>query len=191
MARQISTSVSDFILACSVFYVTFSLFLDNSIYAASGLLIQGAAASVGVVRFSMRRPESSPIFRAHKLLSWLAATAGMGLIAYQFCSNYQALLMSYVIISFSGLVTLFSQLMDAKNKQLFVQASSGLSLLTTLILSLIHMNVYGVSAALIYILSGVVFGGDGVIIGIQRVDLLHYGLVAGNILFLFSLRQNL
>ncbi|XP_060586830.1 uncharacterized protein LOC132742424 [Ruditapes philippinarum] len=187
MARQISTSVSDLILACSALYVTLSLFQDGYVFAASGLLIQGTAAGVGVVRFAMRRPESSPVFRAHKLLSWLAATAGMGLIAYQFCTSYQVLLMSYIIISFSGLVTLTSQFMDAKNKQLFVQASSGLALLTVLILSLLEWNVYGISAALTYIISGAVFGSDGVIFGVQRVDLLHYGLVAGNIFFLFSL----
>ncbi|XP_045194703.2 uncharacterized protein LOC123550338 [Mercenaria mercenaria] len=187
MARQISTSVSDFVLACSVFYVASYLFIGNNRYAATGLLIQGAAASVGVARFAMRRPESTPVFRAHKLLSWLAATAGMGLIAYQYCTNYGALTMSYVIISFSGLVTISSQFMDAKNKQLFVQASSGLALLTVLILSLLQMNIYGISAALTYILSGAIFGSEGVMLGFQRVDLLHYGLVAGNIFFLFSL----
>lgn len=187
MARQISTSVSDFALACSVFYVAFYLFLGNNIYASIGLLIQGAAASAGVVRFAMRRPESTPVFRAHKLLSWLATVAGMGLIAYQFCTNYRAVTMSYIIISFSGMVMLASQFMDAKNKQLFVQASSGLSVLTVLILSFLQVNIYGIVAALTYILTGAIIGSEGVLFGIQRVDILHYGLVAGNFCFLFSL----
>lgn len=187
MARQISTSVSDFVLACSVLYITAQLFVANSKYAATGLLIQGAAASVGVARFAMRRPESTPVFRAHKLLSWLASTAGLGLIAYQFCTLYNSLLMSYVIIAFSGLVTLTSQFMDANNKQLFVQASSGLALLTVLVLSVLNLNMYGIAAALTYILTGAAFGSEGVILGVQKLDLLHYGLVAGNIFFLFSL----
>lgn len=187
MARQISTSVSDFVLACSVFYVATRLFYEGCQYAALGLLIQGAAASVGVARFAMRRPESTPVFRAHKLLSWLASTAGLGLVAYQYCSKYDSLLMKYIIIAFSGLVTLTSQFMDANNKQLFVQASSGLALLTVLVFSLIHFNVYGISAALTYILTGAIIGAEGVIFGLQRVDLLHYGLVAGNLFFLYSL----
>lgn len=187
MARQLSTSVSDFVLACSVYYVVFFLYSKGTMYAATGLFIQGMAASVGVVRFGMRRPESSPVFRTHKLLSWLAATAGMGLVAYQFCMVYNKITMSFVIIAFAGMVTLTSQFMDANNKQLFVQASSGLSLLTVLILSFINTNIYGISAALTYIITGAVFGGDGVIAGVQKVDFLHYGLVAGNLFFLRSL----
>lgn len=186
MARQLSTSISDFVLACSVFYAASHLFLTNSQYAATGLLIQGAAASIGVARFAMRRPESTPVFRAHKLLSWLASTAGLGLIAYQFCVNFGATLMSYVIIAFATAVTLTSQFMDAKNKQLFVQACSGLSLLTVLILSVLSWNIYGMAAALTYILTGALFGSDGAKFGVLNVDILHYGLVIGNILFMWS-----
>ncbi|KAL4235469.1 hypothetical protein ACF0H5_007105 [Mactra antiquata] len=187
MARQLSTSLSDFILACTVFYSVCYLYHYGIMYAAVGLSIQGIAASMGVIRFSLRRPESSPVFRAHKLLSWLAATAGMGLIAYQFCILYKSIAMSYVIIAFPGMVTLSSQFMDAKNKQLFVQASSGLSVLTVLILSLLNSNVYGISAAVVYILAGALFAGEGIIAGLHKVDWLHYGLVFGNLFFLWSL----
>lgn len=178
--------MSDFVLACSVFYAVSSLFLANKSYIAIGLLIQGAAACMGIVRFAMKRPESTPVFKAHKILSWFASTAGLGLIAYQYCFDLEARINGYIIIAFAGVVTLTSQFMDANNKQLFVQACSGLSLLTVFILSALSWNVFGMAAALTYIFIGALFGKDGTSFGILNVDLLHYGLVMGNIFYKWS-----
>ncbi|XP_052818904.1 uncharacterized protein LOC128244844 [Mya arenaria] len=186
MARQLSTSLSDFVLACIVFYVVFQLFQIQAYYAAVGLFLQGFAATVGVVRFSMLRSEMGPVFRAHKFFSWLATAAGSGLISYQFCLKYDASTTSHLILSFAGMVTLTAQFMNAENKKLFSEASSGLGLLTVFILSVCYSNLYGILAALTYILSGAGIGSEGTLFGILRVDILHYGLVFGNIFFLWA-----
>lgn len=187
MARQLSTSLSDFVLALSVFYAVWNLYLKSQIFAAIGLTTQGLAASVGVVRFASLRSEMGPIFRTHKFMSWLAAAAGVPMISYQFCVNHDAVTTGHVLIAFSGLVTLSSQFMNAENKQLFTQASSGLGMLIILILSISYTNINGVIAALIYILTGAIIGSEGSIMGILRVDILHYGLVAGNLFFMWAL----
>ena len=187
MARQLSTSVSDFILACSVLYAVLNMLHHSQFYSATGLGIQGLAASAGVVRFSMLRSEMGPVYRTHKFLSWLAAAAGPGLISYQFCLKYEAMTTGHLVIAFAGLVTLSAQFMTADNKKLFTEASSGLGTLVVLILSGCYFNYFGILAALIYILSGAVIGSEGQLMGILRIDLLHYGLVVGNLSFLWAL----
>lgn len=187
MARQLSTSVSDFVLALSAAFSVYHFYNKLLLYAAIGLLLQGIAASAGVVRFASLRSEMGPVFRTHKFLSWLAAAAGVPLLSYQFCTNYQAVTTSHVLLAFSGIVTLSAQFMNAENKQLFTQASSGLGLLIILILTITYVNVYGIIAGLIYVLTGAIVGSEGTLMGILRVDILHYGLAVGNIFFKLSL----
>jgi len=187
MARQLSTSVSDFVLALSVFYAVFIFYNNAQYFAAVGLLLQGIAASVGVVRFASLRSEMGPVFRTHKFLSWLATAAGVPILSFQFCTNYEAEITSHLLLAFSGLVTLSAQFMNAENKQLFTQASSGLGMLIILILSISYTNINGIIAGLIYVLTGAIIGSEGNILGILRVDILHYGLVAGNVFFMWSL----
>lgn len=187
MPKQISTAVSDFALACAAFYVSFQLFMNYNGYGSIGMFLLASAASAGVLRFSMNHSEAMQIFRIHKFLSWLCAGAGLGILAYQFCVRYNSITNGYIVIAFSGMVTLTSVFQNKENKELFVQASSGLSLLTILLLSFYQENWYGVSAALVYILAGAIIGSDGAFLGVPRVDLLHYALVAGVLLFLRAL----
>lgn len=187
MARYISTAVSDFFLACSIVFVVYHLYQASVPYAAIGLTVQGVAASVGVVRFSMLRSEMGPVFRTHKFMAWLSTTAGMGLVSYEFCLKYEAVTTGHLVMSFAIIVTMTTQFINAENKKLFVEACSGLGLLTVLILSVCYYNIYGAAAAFIYILSGAVIGSEGKLLGLPRVDLLHYGLILGNVAFMKAL----
>lgn len=187
MARQLSTSVSDAFLALSVVYVVFILFNNGQLFASLGLTLQGIAAVAGVIRFASLRSEMGPVFRTHKFLSWLATAAGVPFLSYQFCSNYEALTTGHALGAFSGMVTLTSQFMNAENKQLFTQASSGLGMLIILILTITYRNINGVIAALIYVLTGAIIGSEGNIKGVLRIDILHYGLMVGNLFFLWAL----
>ncbi|KAH3855173.1 uncharacterized protein LOC127870951 [Dreissena polymorpha] len=187
MARQISTAVSDFFLACSIVFVVNHLYQASVPFAAIGLTIQGVAASVGIVRFFMLRSEMGPVFRMHKFMSWLSTTAGMGLVSYEFCLKHEAVTTGHLVMSFAIIVTMTTLFMNAENKKLFVEACSGLSLLTILILSVCYYNIYGVAAAVIYILSGAIIGSEGTLLGLRRVDLLHYGLIVGNMAFMKAL----
>ena len=187
MARQLSTSVSDFALAASVFYVAYYWYNRSLIYAAAGLLLQGLAATAGVVRFGMERPEGTLIFKTHKFLSWLTAAAGLSLIAYDFCLHYHSYSMGNVVLAFSAIVLVTAAFQTRENRQLTTQACSGLAVLTVLLTCFFNTNWNGVAAALVYILAGAIIGSEGELMGLLRVDILHYALVGGNFLFLNSL----
>jgi hypothetical protein len=49
-------------------------------------------------------------------------------------------------------------------------------------------NLLGFSAGVFYVVSGLVGGSDGQIGPLYKVDILHYGLVVGNILFMYALQ---
>ena len=187
MVRQLSTSLSDFALAASVLYVVNVWYNAELFHAATGLLIQGLAASVGVIRFAMERPEGTSIFKGHKFLSWLAAAVGMSLISYDFCQKYSSFTMGNVVLAFSAIVLLTAGFQTTESRQLTTQACSGLAILTILIVCLVNSNWTGVLTALIYILAGAIIGSEGELMGFLRVDILHYALVVGNLLFLKSL----
>ncbi|ESO89784.1 hypothetical protein LOTGIDRAFT_204307 [Lottia gigantea] len=185
MARQVSTAVSDLVLALTVFYVVYYTIWFN-FFAAVGLLLQGAAASVGVYRFSQTFPLSK-VVKAHKFMSWIATVAGMSLIASGFCRDSLPFLMNLNFMFFV-VVLIVGQFLEHSQSVLATQACSGLAMLTVILASLQSWNVYGVVAACIYIFAGTQIGVDGFYAGIPRVDLLHYALVVGNIFFLWALR---
>lgn len=187
MPRQLSTSLSDLILAISAFYVGHSLY-NTDFKPAVGLIIQGMAATVGIVRFSMENPEGSFIFKGHKLLSWVAATFGIPAIALGFCDMYGSTVLANKIIIFVAIVAVLSFFLPSRIRQLTTEAVSGFSMLTILILCFMFKNWLGFSAGVFYVVSGLVGGSDGQIGPLYKVDILHYGLVVGNTLFMYALQ---
>ncbi|KAL3858636.1 hypothetical protein ACJMK2_008906 [Sinanodonta woodiana] len=187
MSQQLSTSVSDFALVLSIVYVLYNWYHRSVILASVGLGIQALAASVGVVRFAMHRSNGTPVFYAHKFLSWLATALGMPLVAYSFCTHYRFDTLAIITMVFSATVVASAAFMPTKNREDLTQAASGLAVLSILFVCLVNMNLFGVAACIVYIISGLVIGSSGEFAGIQRVDLLHYALVIGNVLFSMAL----
>lgn len=58
MARQLSTALSDAVLALSVIYFVYHVFWFN-FFAALGISIQGIAAVFGTIRYAMVYPDES------------------------------------------------------------------------------------------------------------------------------------
>lgn len=185
MPRQLSTSLSDLILAISAFYVANQLY-NHHLKPSIGLIIQGIAASVGIIRFSMENPEGSLIFKGHKFFSWLAATFGVPTIALGFCGIYGSAVLANKIIIFVGIVAVSSFFLPTNMRQLTTQAVSGFAMLTILLLCFMNRNWYGLGAAVLYVVSGLIGGSDGQIGPFYKVDILHYGLVIGNLMFWYS-----
>ena len=100
MPRQLSTSLSDLILALSAFYVGNEI-RNKHLKPSIGLTIQGIAATVGIIRFAMENPEGSLIFKSHKFFSWLATTFGVPAIALGFCGIYGSAVLANKIIIFA------------------------------------------------------------------------------------------
>ena len=74
-------------------------------------------------------------------------------------------------------------------RKLIVEACSGFGMLTIIIVSVRSFNVYALLAAAIYITSGLIIGSEGKLGVVYRVDLLHLGLLIGNILFTWAIAE--
>lgn len=188
MAQQLNTSLSDLALALSVFYVFYCWMVAGvSWFASFGILSQGFAASAGVVRFAMVSPEETPVLKIHKFLTWITTTLGVPMIATGFCEAYKTTTMGNKIIIFALIVILTTRFLPQDMRELTTQAVSGFAMLTIMILSVMHSNWFGLTAAVLYVVAGAVIGAEGHLFGLPRVDLLHYVLALANLLFLYAL----
>ncbi|XP_005092099.1 uncharacterized protein LOC101857169 [Aplysia californica] len=183
MARQLTTSVSDAFLTWSVLYFIYNVFWIN-FFACVGLGIQGVAAALGVARFAQARQEGQ-IYDYHMMAAWLARVLGVPLLAVGFCHKELPIMMNLNIMFMMG-VLLGNRLLAPGMRKLIVEACSGFGMLTIIIVSLRTWNIYGVLAAAVYIVSGLMIGSEGKLGMVYRVDLLHVGLLVGNILFTWA-----
>ncbi|XP_067651580.1 uncharacterized protein [Haliotis asinina] len=184
MARMMSTAVSDMVLALSVFWLVKYLLVKN-MFAALGFMIQGFAATAGVARFSSQAPGTT-LTNVHKYLSWFARIAGMPLVAVGFCKYVMPYLMNLNFM-FSLGVIFTNKLLDESQRSLVNEACSGFAMLTIIAVSYTTWNVAGLAASFVYVVSGLVIGSEGSWGGMQRVDILHYALVVGNVFFYSAL----
>lgn len=184
MAQQITTAISDFVLVLSILYVVSGIYNKN-FTSSLGFLAQGAAASAGVIRFAMSSP--GQVTTIHKQLSWLATILGVPLISLGFCSLYGETSLRHFLMVITGVVMVGSRFAQAQQQALLVQAASGLAMLCILYLCLMNWNLSGLLAGIVYVTAGLIIGSEGKWNGLLRVDLLHYALVVGNLLFLRAL----
>ncbi|XP_078337049.1 transmembrane protein 276-like [Crassostrea virginica] len=187
MARQISTALSDLLLCIVAFYVSYKWYHANRMKAAVGISIQATAAFLGIFRFAMSNPEGGIIYKSHKFMSWLAAGAGVPLIAMDFCARYESAMLANKIAIFLLAVVVVAAFLPPKTQEVATQAASGFSMLVILILCFIHKNYLGLGAGVTYVVAGLVFSSEGSILGLPKVDWLHYALIMGNYLFLRSI----
>jgi len=180
MGRQLTTSLSDALLAWSVLYFIYNVFWSN-FFACFGLGIQGIAAGLGVVRFAQGRADGQ-IYDYHMMSSWLARVVGVPLLAVGFCHKDLPVMMNLNMMFMLG-VLIGSRMLAPGMRKLVIEACSGFGMLTIIIVSLRTWNIYGLLAAAVYIVAGLVIGSEGKLSVFYRVDLLHIGLVAGNLLF--------
>ena len=188
MGRQLSTAISDAVLALTCYRLVLYLLVPN-IYAGLGFAIQAVAATAGAYKFASDRP-SNTVVRCHTYATWLTAVAGMPLIAVAFCKYILPYMMNFNFMASMGLI-FASSLMDSNMQTLCKQAVSGFAMLTILLSCFYSSNVYGFVAAVLYVVAVPITGLDGSIhIGsysIPRVDVFHYFLVAANLLFFKAL----
>ncbi|XP_060080278.1 uncharacterized protein LOC132559678 [Ylistrum balloti] len=187
MPRQLSTSLSDLMLAISAFYVSHYWYGRNYNYAAFGMFIQACAASMGIFRFAMEEPQGTLIYKAHKLLSWSAGAVGVPMIALMFCNRYGSSALANKISIFVVCILLVVSFLPPKNRELCSQAVSGFSILTMATLCTLNKNWFGFGACFVYAAAGILFGSDGTLLDIPKVDFLHYFLIVGNTMFKLAL----
>ncbi|KAH9494601.1 hypothetical protein Btru_019687 [Bulinus truncatus] len=184
MARQLTTSLSDGLLAWSVLYFIYHIFWVN-FFACIGLGIQGAAAAAGVIRFAQSR-QAGQVYDYHQMLSWLAQVMGIPLLAVGFCHKDLPIMMNLNLMIVIG-VLIGSRFLATGMRQMAVQSCSGFALLTIILVCLRAWNIYGLLATAVYIVSAKVVGSEGKMGPIYRVDILHVGLAIGNYLFTLAI----
>ena len=74
--RQVSTAISDFVLALCSYYSSTAV-QKSSKFGSAGFLIVGFAASIGVVRFGSLLPNyKTSVNKFHVVFSWLGSIFG-------------------------------------------------------------------------------------------------------------------
>uniref|UniRef100_A0A0B7ADT6 Uncharacterized protein n=1 Tax=Arion vulgaris TaxID=1028688 RepID=A0A0B7ADT6_9EUPU len=184
MARQLTTSASDALLAVSVLYFIYNVFWVN-FFACIGLGIQGTAAALGVVRFAQVRPEGQ-IYDYHQMTSWLAQVVGIPLLAVGFCHKDLPVMMNLNIMIMVA-VLIGCRFLAPGMRQLATQSCAGFGLLTIVIVSVRAWNIYALLATAVYIATSKVIGSEGKMSVFYRVDLLHVGLSIGNVLYTWGM----
>ncbi|KAK7483053.1 hypothetical protein BaRGS_00025716 [Batillaria attramentaria] len=183
--RQVSTAVSDLVLAFSAVYFVFHVIFVN-FFAAVGIAIQGAAAAMGVARFGMAQVDPQ-ITQYHKMLSWLAQVVGIPLLGIGFVHNIMPTLVTLNFLFVIGVVVA-SRFVDDNMRKLLREATSGFGMLSVILASFYTINIFGLIGAAIYVASGLVVGSEGYVgdMNMPRIDLLHYCLAVGNVFFLYA-----
>ncbi len=182
---QFSTAVSDALLALSSFHASIVLSSTN-VSGLGGFLFIGLAACCGVQRFCMKHPDEKSISR-HTYLSWLASVLGLSCIAAAYYRSQGIPIVANAHIACAiAVVMLRSQLSENVLHVATEIVSSG-AVVSTLLLSLLMFNPFGIIGAMVYAVAGLVIGTEGDLYGILRVDLFHYALVLGNIALMMGL----
>ncbi|XP_064610714.1 uncharacterized protein LOC135474947 [Liolophura sinensis] len=178
---QLSTAVSDLVLAVTAFSVSLLTLSSNSLFSL-GMSLQGLAASVGVLKFGQSQP-SGWVVKAHHALAWITTVVGLALMSSGVHFNQGSTRLAQGLLITTAVFTLSVKFMAADTKTLLTKSLSGFSLLSLLFLFVINWNMFGITACALYILSGSAVGSSGYWSGIPRVDILHYGLALGNLSF--------
>lgn len=182
--RQISTAISDLVLAISASFVALHV-MPNHPFAAIGISFQGLAALIGIVRFSMD-PCNRLVFDAHKTASWVATLVSLPGLATGFYNHFAVPYLTLIMMLLCGFIFFFGCYMEKEVRKNVAEMFAGLSVLSVIVICLYHQYVIGLVACALYVLAGTV-GAEGSFAGIPRVDILHYLLVVGNVAFMKAL----
>lgn len=175
---QISTAVSDLVLAVATLLCALRV-APSHIFARIGFGIVGGAASCGVVRYAFSSPPRN-IAYYHDLLTWLSYVVGIPLLASTYLYLHSYSKAGFGVACGAVALVVAWQYLNRDVQKALTKAAAGGSIITILVLSFMHVNMYGLVGAGMYLVSALVIGDRGSINGIPRVDLLHYGLVVAN-----------
>lgn len=154
MARQLSTSFSDLLLCVMAFYVAYEWHRVGRIKAVVGISIQGTAAFLGIFRFAMTKPEGGIIYKCHKFMSWLAAGAGVPLIAMEFCAKYGSAMLANKIAIFLLVWLLLQPSFHQKLRKWLPRQQVGSRCLSSLFLASATRTTLGLEQGLLMLLLG-------------------------------------
>ncbi|XP_022080502.1 uncharacterized protein LOC110973749 isoform X2 [Acanthaster planci] len=182
--QQMSSAVSDFVLALTSFGTAISLLRQN-IFASAGFALMGAVASCGTYRFSRASP-SPGVLQLHQAMAWVTTILGTSLVASGFHRRYDNSVMSAVHMGSALALICLSKVTDVlsmQTEEFLVSAVSSAAVVSIGVFSILHTNPFGILAAVLYGIAAAV-GTTGELASILRVDWFHYLLAFANVVFL-------
>ncbi|XP_045625921.1 uncharacterized protein [Procambarus clarkii] len=184
MKRQLSTALSDFVLALSAVWGFRMLHEDSHSEHQFGkwwFMLVTMAATLGVVRFAALLPSyRASVLRYHTNFSWLCRAIGIPCLAAEICRTYKYSTASQLFL-LSAVTTFITSSLKSRHKDQLTDVVSTASVSAILGLSVIGGNMMHAAAAVFFIISGLVGSeGDIQLVNLPRVDVLHYMLVAVN-----------
>lgn len=190
---QLSTALSDFILAFVSFAVTVSLLRLSRICSALGFLITAVAASLGSLKFGLEHP-SPTLIQYHSHAAWLASVVGITLVTtdYHFGNRQQSVVfwLTSVLLLCAIPVVLVAKYLGLWSNRTdnYVTDAMGLvSILSLLLSSLLDSNSSCFVGSLMYVVAGII-GTQGTLYNLRRVDWFHYLLAFGNVAFFLAFK---
>ncbi|XP_038069492.1 uncharacterized protein LOC119738651 [Patiria miniata] len=182
--QQMSTALSDLVLALTSFGTALFILRQN-LFASAGFILMGMAASCGAYRFSRSTP-SPQVLYWHQGLAWITTILGTSLVASGFHRWYTNSVMSALHMGSALALVCLSKATDIlapRTEELLVSAVSSLAVVSIGIFSVLHTNPFGLLGAVLYGIAAAV-GTEGDLASIRRVDWFHYLLAFANVVFL-------
>lgn len=186
-AQEISTVLSDCLLAFSAFVSAGKLYTVST-WSAIAFLIIGFAALAGAARFSgYQWPANLPSI--HRFLFWAVNAVAVPLIAvgYLVQANQKNVAVGFLLAP----VIMLCARMKANLKESLLSKLTWIVVFASFaaciyVCSMIKFSIYGLTGAALYSVASVVTS-EGYFGPIPRVDIFHYLLTIGNLALMFGL----
>ncbi|CAH1780569.1 unnamed protein product [Owenia fusiformis] len=187
MVKQLSTSLSDGILALSAFHATYTIGRGN-LAASFGFALIGSAATAGVLKFSQESPTDNLIY-IHTTLAWLSSLIGVPALGAAYCQHVELNSLANVHYALGIAAIISWNVLNYKLQNLASTAVGGVALLSIAVICCLKFNPTGIIGAVLYVVAGLVIGIEGTLFGVLRVDWFHYALAVANIALMLGLSQ--
>lgn len=120
------------------------------------------------------------------MFSYLAQVVGMPLLGIGFAHNVIPFLVNLNFLFILGTL-LGSRYLDHRTHSMLKEATGGLGLVSIILVSVLTINILGFFGAVVYVAASLALGSEGRFHGMLKVDVLHYSLAFGNLLFHLAL----
>ncbi|XP_066983068.1 uncharacterized protein [Macrobrachium rosenbergii] len=193
MSKQVSTALSDLVLALSAvwgFRMLHETRRHDYQFGKWWFMLETLAASLGVVKFGGLLPNyHASVVRYHKNFSWLCRAIGIPCLAAELCrlNDFGMVAQGFL---FSAVATFITSSVKSAQKERVTLLVNALSIIAILVLGVISSSVNLLAAGVLFVLSAIV-GDEGHVkaLNMPRVDVLHYILVAVNYFIVWGMKE--
>ena len=188
MVQQLSTSVSDAVLAAVSYYAASSV-VHTSITGALGFILIAVTATFGGARFGSHSPSDNLVY-CHDGTSWLATVLGMPCLAAGFYHRTWPFAANLHLASGILFVMFGEHIITTGTRTTLTDVAGGSALVSILLGSSTTMQLDGIIGAVGYVMASLLVGTtNDRLFGAPRVDIYHYTLAAANVCLMLAINH--